>query len=512
MADANRTRVTGGDALEIVNLSKTFGGQVVLDRINFKVCEEEVHGLVGQNGSGKSTLIKVLAGYHAPDPGATAQVHGRPLQIGSATDAHHKGVRFVHQDLGLVLELSAVENLMLGRQYPTSFGRIRWRDARRVTSDLVARAGLDIDVRIPVGELGLADRTRLAIARALPDREDDKVVLVLDEPTAALPARDVARLFDTIRQLKMAGNSIIIVSHHLDEILGITDTITVLRDGKKVAETSSSGIDHDALIRLIVGHEIQRSAGRDEALEVAGQAVLRLDHVAGGSVADVSAVVHQGEIVGIAGLSGSGREVLASLITGRLPRDGRVTVNGVEVAEGSPRAALAAGLASVPGERARYGTFPNLNVRQNLTMGSLRRHLHRGRINTSAERSEVSQWIKNLGIVTRSTDAPISSLSGGNQQKVLVARALRLSPSVLVLDDPTAGIDVGAREQVHQIIEENTTETMAVLLVSTDSTELARLCDRVLIMNRGRVGHQLRRGVDLSADAIDHAQVAVLVA
>ena len=258
-------------ALEISNLSKTFGGQVVLDRINLKVGEQEVHGLVGQNGSGKSTLIKVLAGYHAPDPGASAQVHGQPLQIGSATDAHQKGVRFVHQDLGLVLELSAVENLMLGRRYPTSWGRIRWRDARRVTSDLVTRAGLDIDVRIPVGELGVADRTRLAIARALPDREDDKVVLVLDEPTAALPARDVARLFDTIRQLKNAGNSIIIVSHHLDEILGITDTITVLRDGKKVATTSSSGIDHEALTRLIVGHDIQRSTGRDDALEVAGR-------------------------------------------------------------------------------------------------------------------------------------------------------------------------------------------------------------------------------------------------
>ncbi len=413
-------------ALEMSNLSKTFGGQVVLDRINLKVGEQEVHGLVGQNGSGKSTLIKVLAGYHAPDPGASAQVHGQPLQIGSATDAHQKGVRFVHQDLGLVLELSAVENLMLGRRYPTSWGRIRWRDARRVTSDLVTRAGLDIDVRIPVGELGVADRTRLAIARALPDREDDKVVLVLDEPTAALPARDVARLFDTIRQLKNAGNSIIIVSHHLDEILGITDTITVLRDGKKVATTSSSGIDHEALTRLIVGHDIQRSTGRDDALEVAGEAVLTMDHVAGGSVVDVSTVVHQGEIVGIAGLSGSGREVLASLITGRLPREGVVTVGGVAVPDGSPSAALAAGLASVPGERARFGTFPNLNVRQNLTMGSLRRHVRQGRIDAGAERAEVRQWIQDLGIVTRGSDAPISSLSGGNQQKVLVARALRL--------------------------------------------------------------------------------------
>ena len=203
---------------------------------------------------------------------------------------------------------------------------------------------------------------------------------------------------------------------------------------------------------------------------------------------------------------------MASLITGRLWRTGRVQVDGVPVLPGSPSAALAARLASVPGERARYGTFPNLNVRQNLTMGSLRRHLRRGHIDAGAERGEVRRWIKDLGIVTRSPDAPITSLSGGNQQKVLVARALRLSPRVLVLDDPTAGIDVGAREQVHRIIEDNSTETMAVLLVSTDSTELARLCDRVLVMNRGRVSRVLRRGVDLNAEAIDHAQVAVVAA
>jgi ribose transport system ATP-binding protein len=502
-----------GQALELRNLSKTFGGQVVLDRVSLLVAEGEVHGLVGQNGSGKSTLIKVLAGYHAPDPGASGSVHGRSLHVGSATDAHRLGVRFVHQDLGLVLELSAVENLMLGRRYPTSMGfRIRWRDARRITSELVARAGLEIDVRTPVGELGVADRTRLAIARALPDREDDKVVLVLDEPTAALPARDVDRLFGTIRQLKEAGNSIVIVSHHLDEILDITDTITVLRDGKKVSTAAASSIDHEALTRLIVGRDIERSKGRENAVEVAGQAVLRLDHLGGGSVTDVSAIVHQGEILGIAGLSGSGREILVSLITGRLPRTGRVQVDGVAVPPGSPSAALAIRLASVPGERARFGIFPNLNVRQNLTMGSLRRHLRHGHIDAGAERGEVRQWIKDLGIVTRSPDAPITSLSGGNQQKVLVARALRLSPRVLVLDDPTAGIDVGAREQVHRIVEENSTESMAVLLVSTDSTELARLCDRVLIMNRGRVGRELRRGVDLSADAIDHAQVAVAAA
>jgi ribose transport system ATP-binding protein len=390
--------------------------------------------------------------------------------------------------------------------------RIRWRDARQLTADIAARAGLEIDVRTPVGELGLADRTRLAIARALPEREDEKAVIVLDEPTAALPARDVDRLFATIRQLQREGHSIVIVSHHLDEVLDIADTITVLRDGKKVAAIAASEVDHDSLTKLIVGYDLQLSTGREEALTAAGSAVLRLEHIAHGSVLDVSADVHQGEVVGVAGLSGSGREILAAMITGRLPREGDVYVDGEAVSPGSPSAALGARLASVPGERARYGTFPNLNVRQNLTMGALGRHVRRGRIDSSAERTEVRQWIKDLGIVTRGADAPITSLSGGNQQKVLVARALRLSPRILVLDDPTAGIDVAARDQVHRIIEENATDTMAVLLVSTDSDELARLCDRVLVMSRGRVVRELRRGVDLTAEAIDHIQVSGVAA
>ena len=304
----------------------------------------------------------------------------------------------------------------------------------------------------------------------------------------------------------------IIVSHHLDEILSIADTITVLRDGKKVATTPSHGMDHERLTLLIVGHELETSSGREEATEVSGQPVLRLEHLSAGSVGDVSAVVHQGEIVGVAGLAGSGREILASMITGRLQRDGLIYVDGQLVPSHSPRAALDAHLVSVPGERARYGTFPNLSVRQNLTICSLARHVRLGSIDAGSEKDEVRRWISDLGIVTRGSEAPITSLSGGNQQKVLVARALRLGPRVLVLDDPTAGIDVGAREQVHKIIETSSIENMAVLLVSTDSDELARLCDRVLIMSRGRVTREFRRGVDLTAEAIDHAQVSGLAA
>jgi ribose transport system ATP-binding protein len=495
-------------ALEIHHLSKTFSGQTVLRDVSMTVAEGEVHSLVGQNGSGKSTLIKVLAGYHEPDDGASATVHGEPLELGLASDAHRLNVRFVHQDLGLVNDLSITENIMLGRRYPRrAGGAIDWKAARVAARDVMTRAGSTLDVRRAVGELGIADRTRVAIARALPET-DDPSIIVLDEPTAALPARDVEQLFGTIRHLTEAGNAVVLVSHHLDEILGISDTITVLRDGSRVATVGVKDVNHNSLVQLIIGKELVKGSGRDEAIAYSGAPMLTVSNLSEDSVLAVSAELHPGEIVGVAGLAGSGRELLAGMVTGRLPRRGSITVAGTKVPAGQPKAALAAGMAWISGERARYGTFSNLNLRSNLTMGDLHRHTSAGRINVRSERAEVRDWIDRLGIVTRGPDAPITSLSGGNQQKVLVARALRLAPRVLVLDDPTAGIDVGAREQVHGIISNYTTESMSVLLVSTDSDELARLCDRVLVMVRGLVTAELRRGVDLTAENIDHAQVA----
>jgi ribose transport system ATP-binding protein len=497
------------DALEIRHLSKTFAGQVALDRVDLTVGAGQVHALVGQNGSGKSTLIKVLAGYHRPDPGAVARVRGRDLALGSALAAHQAGIRFVHQDLGLVLELDAVENLMLGGSYPRgALGRIRWREASRRAGARIARVGLDIDLRRPVGELDLADRTCLAIARALPDADHGAAVLVLDEPTAALPDADVRQLLATVRALRTAGHSVLVVSHHLHEVLDIADRVSVLRDGRMVAAVKAADLDHDTLGRLMVGHDLARSSGRAAPVVASGAPVLALDGVAGGTVAGLTVRVHRGETVGVAGLSGSGRESLAGLLSGRLPRTGQVTVAGRPVRGADPAAALAAGLAFVPGERSRYGVFPNLTVRQNLTLGSLRRHVRRGHIDARSERREVRQWIDEFAIVTRGPDALVTTLSGGNQQKVLVARALRRAPAALVLDDPTAGIDIKARQAVHVILEEHTARGLAVLLASTDSDELARLCDRVLVLDHGRVVRTLHRGTDLSATAIDHAQVS----
>ncbi|GAA4821090.1 sugar ABC transporter ATP-binding protein [Nocardioides caeni] len=497
------------NALDIRGLSKTFSGHVVLHGVDLTVRRGEVHALVGQNGSGKSTLIKVLAGYHAPDAGATAQVLGRELTLGSAAAADRLNIRFVHQDLGLANDLTLTENIMLGRRYPRRAGiAIDWPKARRIAHECISRTGPAIDVNRTVAEFGIAERTRIAIARALPDN-DDPALIVLDEPTAALPAQDVEKLFDTIRGLTAAGNAVLLVSHHLDEILGVSDTVTVLRDGARVATVPTAEVDKHSLTELIIGRALSRDVERAPRAVDDSRPIATIEGLSGTSLLDIDIDLRPGEIVGIAGLTGSGREEVAALVTGRTHRDGgTVRIGSRSVPSGDPRAALAAGMAWIVGERARYAVFPAMDLRSNITIGDVGRHQRGGRLRHHDERAEARDWIHELGIVASGTDADIATLSGGNQQKALVARALRLKPAVLVLDDPTAGIDIGARQQVHGIIAGRADESMAVLITSTDSEELARLCDRVLVLARGRVVAELARGVDLDAATIDHTQVS----
>jgi ribose transport system ATP-binding protein len=497
--------------LQLRHVTKSFGGQAALRDVDLSVAYGEVHALVGQNGSGKSTLIKLLSGYHQPGPGAEAELDGRPFQLGSAYAARAAGLRFVHQDLALVLPLSILDNMMLGRPYPVGLGgRIRWRVAADQASGYLRRVGVEADVRSPVGSLSLSERSAVAIARALSDTGHGRLLVVLDEPTAALPAADVGRLLEAIGRLRAEGHGVLLISHHLGEVLGIADRITVLRDGRVAASVSSADVDQRRLTELIVGHSPvvpdtrARPADRGKRDQ---NAVLRVRQLAGGRIRRLDFGVPAGEIVGVAGITGSGRESLAPLLTGGLPHRGEIEVAGSRLAPGRPRDVMAAGVAAVPGERARLGVFPNLGVRANMTISRLEPGRPWGRIAHRRERHEVSEWIDRLGIVTQGPDAPMPSLSGGNQQKVLVARALRTHPKVLVLDDPTQGIDIGARAQIHEIIGRCAGEGIAILLVSTDSDELARLSDRVLILAGGRLAQTLERGPALTAKSIDAGQL-----
>lgn len=496
------------DTLRIEHLSKTFPGQVALNDVSLEVAAGEVHALVGQNGSGKSTLIKVLCGYHQPDPnGAVAAVNGEPLVLGDGQAAVAAGIRFVHQDLGLVGSLSAVENIALTAGYQTAAGRrIRWRDEVRRAREALAGIGLeDVDVKAPVDSLPPSQRTGVAIARALVGWEQGAHLLVLDEPTATLPGDDVERLFAVIHRLKARGVSILYVSHHLDEVFELADRVTVLRDGKRIATVPVDELDYPGLISMIVGHHVELGSASTHG--ASGPPLLAVRGLHGDTVRGIDFDVSPGEIVGVAGITGSGREHVLGLVVGQIPsNDGVVLLDGELIENYNPRQAIDSGIAFVPAERAIRGVIQTMNVRENSSVSDLGRHFRGGRLRHRAERAEMRDWVERLSIKTAGTEAMIGALSGGNQQKVVFSKALRLSPKLLALDEPTQGIDVGAKDQIHRLIDEAAASGMATLVASTDTEELVRLCHRVLVMVDGRISATLV-GSDITPERIGHLQL-----
>ncbi len=494
--------------LTVRGLSKTFPGQVALSDFDVEIGAGRTHALVGQNGSGKSTFIKVLAGYHQPDPGATAELAGTSLRLGDGGAAHDAGVRFVHQDLGLVDGFSAIENMSMGVGYTTRRGgRIDWKaDTERANAALASLGFTDIDVTLPVGMLAPSQKTAVAVARALHGWEDNAHLLVLDEPTASLPGDDVERLFNAIRLLKARGVAILYVSHHLDEVFAIADDVTILRDGRHVATESTADLDHDRLIELMIGHRLVRSNHTSTA-QVGSSASLQVVGLSGGTIENIDLAIQPGEIVGVAGITGSGREMLAPFITGQLPSDrGSVIVDGTPIRNFAPGEAIAAGMAFVPADRTRNGVIPLHSVGHNLTLADVRRHWRRWRLRHVDEAAEALDWVERLSIKTLGVTPPITLLSGGNQQKVLFGRSLRLHPLVLVLDEPTSGIDVQAKDQIMQLIDRAAQDGAAVLVVSTDTDELVQVAHRVLIMAGGSIIDELS-GDRLTTENVEHAQL-----
>jgi ribose transport system ATP-binding protein len=493
--------------LEVRGLSKAFPGQVALDAVDISIESGRTHALVGQNGSGKSTLIKILAGYHQPDSG-TAQVSGTHLPLGDGEAARRAGIRFVHQDLALVDAMSAVENISMSVGYTTRRGgRIDWKADTARARDAIASLGFsDIDVSLPVGRLAPSQKTAVALARALHGWAESAHLLVLDEPTATMPGADVERLFEAIRILKARGVAILYVSHHLDEVFEIADDVSVLRDGRHIATTPISDLDHDALIELMIGHRLERVIHRSDS-EGDGRPRLEVRGLIGGSIRRADIVVRPGEIVGVAGITGSGRESLVPFVTGQLPSDaGSVVVDGTPIPNFDPSAAIDAGLAFVPADRAHFGVIPLASVTHNVTLADVARNWKRGRLRHDDESTECVGWIDRLGIKTRSASSPIAALSGGNQQKVLFARSLRLDPGVLVLDDPTSGIDVAAKDQILRLISEAAAAGAAVLVASTDTDELVQVAHRVVIMVNGLIADELS-GPDLTLENVERSQL-----
>ena len=482
-------------ALEIRGLSKTFTGQRALVEVDLQLQPGEIRALVGQNGCGKSTLIKVLAGYHEPDPGAAEVfVDGAPLPLGTAGAGDHAGLRFVHQDLGLVPTLDTCDNLAMGHGYERGkLGLISWRREQRLARETLRDLGYDFDVRQPTSHLVISQRTAIALARALSLRRTPPRVLVLDEPTANLPATEIDRLFEVIRAVRDRGVAVLFVSHHLDEVFGLCDTVTVLRDGRHVVTQPVEGLDEDALIALMIGRTLEDFPAPAEAVGEHGEPVLRAGDLRSGVLAGVDLEVRPGEIVGVAGITGSGREEIALALFGGIPRTGTVSVAGKEIEQSRPDKAVAAGLALVLAERHANAAFLESTLRENVSIvkpGDFRR---RGLLNRRSEVSEVTTWLQKLKVRPPQCERALATLSGGNQQKVMLARWMRQRPAVLVLDEPTQGVDVGAKADIHVLVEEAAAQGTAVVVVSTNHSELTRLAERVLVLRNGRVADVLRR-------------------
>lgn len=484
MSDASRDQY----ALRIQNLSKTFPGQRALDDVDFELEAGEVHALVGQNGSGKSTLIKIMAGFHDADPGATFEANGEPFELSGPESSTRAGIRFVHQDLALVPTLDTLDNLALGRGYfRSSTGTISWRREAQAARELLADLGYAFNLRVPVARLVAAERTGIAIARALQGWEGGAHVLFLDEPTAALPAGEVQRLFEVVAMVKQRGVAVVYVSHHFSEVFAICDRVTVLRDGRKITTRRVQDLDESALIELTVGRSIQRMDRREHELDARGDVILDVKGLKGKVLQGIDFSIRSGEIVGFAGVNGSGREEVAELVLGSVPRAGEVSVDRKRVESGQPADAMACGMSLVPANRLAEGILADMTLRENMTIGSLSRHIGPAGLNRREERRDVRTWLDKLEVQPARSEARISRLSGGNQQKVVLARALRREPRLLLLDEPTQGVDVGAKASIHKIVDEVAESGACVLVASTEAEELIRLCHRIVVLAAGRI-------------------------
>ena len=487
-------------ALELDEVSKAYPGVRALDRVSLTLRAGEIHGIVGENGAGKSTLVNVVAGAVAPD-GGEIRLAGQRVQLAGPWDARRQGIAIVHQEFQSLLALSVAENVLLGSE--TMHRRfINWGASRRQAEAAFQQIGVAVDVRATMESLGPAQRKLVEIARAVHARS---AVLILDEPTAALEADDSERLYASMAALREAGVALGFISHRLDEVLRVCDRVTVLRDGRVVGSWPVAELTIDALIEHMVGRRVDTFFAEHPV--PAGEPLLSVRELTvDGAVHGVSLDVGRGEIVGLAGLLGSGRTELAQAIYGAIRHQhGSVTLAGQPFSCRSPNEAVRAGICYVPANRQQDGIVFTLDVGANLSLGVLRQLRSNRLLDKRRERRLGEELITRIRIVTRSLRDEVETLSGGNQQKILLGRWLAAEPSVLILDEPTQGIDVGAKAEIHRLIAELAAGGLAILLITSDLQELVKMSDRVIVMHRGRVVRELIRGEITEEAVIAHA-------
>jgi rhamnose transport system ATP-binding protein len=486
-------------------ISKQFAAVEVLRDVDLDLRVGEIHALLGENGAGKSTFAKILAGVYRPTRGTLA-LNGQPVDIATPLIAQKLGITLIHQEPISFPDLSVAENLVLGRTDGALLGRVPWAQMTRDARRLMDLLGVRIDVTKPMRGLSIADQQMVEIARAL---ASDSRLIIMDEPTAPLTPKEVATLFDIARRLRDEGRTIVFISHRLEEVRALCDRVTIFRDGNKV-ETADIGELTDAdIIRLMIGRPLKEYMHKQGT--TIGEVALEVEKLTlPGYFEDISFAVHRGEIVGLGGLVGAGRTDVARAIFGVAPaQSGTVKVDGKAVAITEPGDAIALGLAFVPEDRAVAGIFRTLSVEQNITAAVPNRIAPNGIIHRAVEKALASDSVKKLRIRLASLRQPIGELSGGNQQKAILARWLLTDPTILILDEPTRGIDIGVKAEFYDMIGELAAQGRAILLISSELPELLALCDRVLVMSEGRLTADIPRAA-ATQEAIMSAAVPKL--
>jgi rhamnose transport system ATP-binding protein len=476
--------------LRAIDIDKSYAGVHALKHASIELHAGEVHALIGENGAGKSTLIKIITGAVTPDAGEI-QLNGKTIIHNSPRVAKQLGIAAIYQQPALFPELSVAENIAIGFEESSAFSRVDWRKRKEKASELLARVRAKIHPDADAGDLTMPQQQLVEIARAL---GADAKVLIMDEPTASLSEDDTRNLFDVIRQLRADGVGIIYISHRLEELPLIADRVTVLRDGRTIDTRLMSEVDRQQLIQLMVGREL--STVFPKRTVDLGDIVLELKQIScsASGIHDVNLSVRAGEIVGLAGLVGGGRTELARTIFGLTPADrGEIVLKGQPTKIVSARQAIARGIAYVPEDRRRHGVILDLSISANMTLASLDQFNRFTAMDFEREAQTAAEYTRRLGIKTPAVYAPVATLSGGNQQKVALSRWLLTKPSVLILDEPTQGIDVGAKSEVHSLMTELAAQGVAILMISSELPEILGMSDRIAVMHGGTIVSILNR-------------------
>ncbi|MCA9951086.1 MAG: sugar ABC transporter ATP-binding protein [Anaerolineales bacterium] len=475
--------------IQMRDISKSFGGVHALKGVQLTIYPGEVHAILGENGAGKSTLIKTITGVHQPDSGEI-ELNGEVVNFANPREAQQQGIAAIYQEPSLFPDLSIAENILVGRQ-PVRGGRISWRQMNRIASDLLDRLHVKLNPRTKARNLSVAQQQMVEIARAL---SVDAKVLIMDEPTSSLTSNEVEELFNITRKLRDEGTAVIFISHRLEELFALADRVTTLRDGEYVGTRTLADVTTDELIQMMVGRKLDELFPKQDVER--GEVVLEVENLTvPGAFADVSFTLHAGEILGMSGLVGAGRTDVACAIFGVKPAAaGRIVVEGKQVTITNPQTAMALGISYVPEDRKNHGLVLPMAIGDNITLPVINEFAAYGWLNRKKEKATALESSKKLEVKAYGIEQKAQELSGGNQQKVVLAKWLNTNPRILILDEPTRGIDVGTKAAVHHLMSSLAAEGMAILMISSELPEILGMSDRILVMHEGHITGEFERG------------------